>query len=910
MKIHQLSAEEALQSLHSGPTGLSGAEAERRLREFGPNRVERVRGTPWLVRFLKGFSHFFALILWVAAGLAFLAEWQDPGAGMATLGFAILGVILVNGLFSFWQEYRAEQAMAALQKLLPHQVKVLRDGKVRQAPAEELVPGDVILLDDGDDIPADSRLIEAFSTRVNNATVTGESVPQARDERLSEQEELLHSRNILLAGTSLVSGQAKALVFATGMHTEFGKIAHLTQDTRQVLSPLQKEIVRLSRLVALLSVGLGAIFFCIGQVLGLSLWHNFLFAIGIIVANVPEGLLPTVTLALAMGSQRMARKNALIRHLPSVETLGSATVICTDKTGTLTQNRMEVKKLFLSHQFHDATGSDRLTALKEAHRHFFEAAFLCHTLKEVEHEGRRTALGDPLEIALVRMAGESLPSPVTYPRVDEVPFDSDRRRLSTLHSTLQGLVLYTKGALEALLPLCSGAQIAGEAQPLSPELRKEFLHAQDTMATEGLRVLALAHRTVSEGYDHDTLEERLTLSGLVGLEDPPRPEVPVAIGRCKEAGIKVIMVTGDHPHTAQAIARQIGLLQGDSPVFITGEQLRRMSHTQLQLALDLPEIHFARVGADQKMRIVSALKAKGHIVAVTGDGVNDAPALRKADIGIAMGQTGTDVAREAADMVLLDDNFASIVAAVEEGRAVFANIRKFFSYILTHNIPELVPYLAFVLLKIPPAITVIQILAIDLGTDMLPAVALGAEKPEPQAMRRPPRSMKQRLVNWRLLARSYLFLGLMEAVAAMATFFFVLLSSGWVYGQSLALNDPLYLQATTACLSAVIVMQVANVFLCRSEDASAFSFGLFSNRLIWAGVLVELVLILLIDYTPWGNQLFGTAPIAGHVWLFVLPFASAMFVVEELRKWLMSRSLLPITRLHRRFLAEPPGRIS
>jgi calcium-translocating P-type ATPase len=889
MKIHQLNLEEALQSLHSGPEGLSGAEAERRLREFGPNGVEPVRATPALVRFLAGFTHFFALLLWAAAALAFVAEWQDPGSGMATLGFAIIGAILVNGLFSTWQEYRAEQAMAALQRLLPHQVKVLRDGKVHQAPAEELVPGDVLFLDDGDDVPADCRLLEAFGVRVNNATVTGESVPQSRDARPGTEEELLHSRNVLLAGTALVSGQARAVVFATGMHTEFGRIAHLTQATGEALSPLQKEIAHLSRLVALLSLALGAAFFLIGRVLGLTFWQNFLFAIGILVANVPEGLLPTVTLALALGSQRMARKKALIRHLPSVETLGSATVICTDKTGTLTQNRMAVKRLFLSGQFADPSAG-RVVRLAEAHRPFFEAALLCHTLKEVEQGGRTTVLGDPMEIALVRLAREHLAAPVAYPRVDEVPFDSDRRRLSTLHRTPAGLVLYTKGALEALLPLCDRVQTGNEARPLDTERRREFSRAQDALAAEGLRVLAVAYRTVPEGYYHDRLEEGLTLTGLVGLEDPPRPEVPAAIARCRQAGIRVIMVTGDHPHTARAVARQIGLLAGEDPRVITGEQLRRMSAAQLQLALDVPDVLFARVGADQKMRIVSALQAKGHIVAVTGDGVNDAPALRRADIGIAMGQAGTDVARAAADMVLLDDNFASIVAAIEEGRAVFANLRKFLTYILTHNVPELVPFLAFVLFKVPPALTVMQILSVDLGTDILPALALGAEKPEPGAMRRPPRSRKERLVDWPLLARAYLFLGPLEAAAAMAAFLVVLAGGGWTYGEWPAPNDPAYLRATTACLSAIIVMQVANVFLCRSERVSAFSFGLLSNRWILVGIVAEAILVVLIAYTPVGNRLFGTAPVSGGVWLLVVPFAAGMLVLEEGRKWLARRN--------------------
>jgi calcium-translocating P-type ATPase len=700
---------------------------------------------------------------------------------------------------------------------------------------------------------------------------------------------LLHSRNVLLAGTSVVAGQARAVVFATGMHTEFGKIAHLTQSTRAFLSPLQQEIQRLSRLVVVIAVALGAVFFLIGQVLGLSFWANVLFAIGIIVANVPEGLLPTVTLALAMGSQRMARKNALIRHLPSVETLGSATVICTDKTGTLTQNRLAVKRVFLSRQFHDVA---KLTnpSLVSAHRAFFEVACHCHTLKEMAEQDRDILAGDPLEVALRRMAQEARPESSEYPRIDEVPFDSDRRRLSTLHRTPQGLMLYTKGALEALEPLCTHLFTGGKVQVLDAALRKELSNAQDALAAEGLRVLALAHRAVSANYNPDRLEEQLILVGLVGLADPPRPEVPDAVAKCRQAGIKVIMVTGDHPHTSRAIAKEIGLT-GERPVVITGDKLRCLSATQLQLALDQPEILFARVSADQKMRIVQALKAKNHVVAVTGDGVNDAPALRAGDIGIAMGRTGTDVARAAADMVLLDDNFASIVAAIEEGRAVFANIRKFLTYILTSNVPELVPYLAFVLFKLPLALPIIQILAVDLGTDLLPALALGAETPEPGAMHRPPRPRTDRLLDWSLLLRSYGFLGVLEAMGALAAFFFVLVGAGWSYGQVLSPTDPVYLQATTACLSAIIVMQIANVFLCRSERSSSFSVSVFSNPLIWVGIAAELVLILLVDYTNLGNRLFGTAPIAWSVWLFVLPFAVGMFTLEEVRKLLLRFSV-------------------
>jgi len=433
MKIHQFTADEALASLHSSYNGLSKDEVEFRLDEYGPNRVEEVRCEPLTLRFIKEFTHFFALILWLAAGLAFFAEAMQPGGGMAMLGYAVLGVILINGLFSFWQQYRAECAISALQKLLPYYVKVLRDGEVGLILAAGLVPGDVILLQEGDNVPADCRLLEAFLLRVNNATVTGESRPQARDPEPSTEESLEHSRNTLLAGTSIVSGEGRAVVFATGMHTEFGRIAHLTQTAVKSVSPLQLEIARLSRLIAALALTLGVVFFFIGRSMGLSFWENFIFAIGIIVANVPEGLLPTVTLSLAMATQRMAKRNALIRHMPSVEALGSATVICTDKTGTLTENRMAVQALYLGGQMLTPTAVQRQPQLAKTYRRFFEDALLCHDLKETVVAGKSQTLGDPMEIALVRMAKTCLGETVAYPKINEVPFDTDRKRLSTIH---------------------------------------------------------------------------------------------------------------------------------------------------------------------------------------------------------------------------------------------------------------------------------------------------------------------------------------------------------------------------------------------------------------------------------------------------------------------------------------------
>jgi calcium-translocating P-type ATPase len=848
MHVARLSVEEALAGLRTSREGLSVREAARRAAEYGPNRVEEARREPAWLRFARQFSHFFALILWVAAGMAFAAEAFDPGQGMGMLGAAIVGVIAINGAFAWWQEWRAERTIAALRALLPHLVTVLRGGAALRLPAEALVPGDLISVLQGDDVPADCRVIEALGLRVNMATLTGESLPRPRGADPDADGDALRARSLLLAGTSVVAGEARAVVYATGMRTELGRIAELAQAAPAPPSPLQREIARISRIVAFLAVALGAAFFAIGQLLGLPFWANVLFAIGIIVANVPEGLLPTVTLALAMATQRMARRNALIRHLPAAETLGAASVVVTDKTGTLTENRMRVTRTWFP--------------FSEDMR-LYEAALHCHSLQRVREDGAARFLGDPMEAALVEMARARLGREAWRPKLDELPFDADRRRMSTLH----GEVLYCKGAPEAVLPLCAGVP------------REAVQRAIDDMTDRGLRVLALAWREVPRDAARETWEQDLSLAGLVGLEDPPRAEVPGAIAQCRSAGVRVIMVTGDHPHTAAAIARAIGLAA--SPAVLVGDEVARMSDAQLQLALEAPDVAFARMSAEQKLRIVQALQRKGHVVAVTGDGVNDAPALRAADIGIAMGVVGTDVAREAADMVLLDDNFASIVAAIEEGRAVFDNTRRFLTYILTSNIPEIVPYLAFVLARIPLPLTIVQILAVDLGTDLVPALALGAERPAPDAMRRPPRPRAQRLLDWPLLARAYLWLGMLEAAAALAAYFFVLHAGGWRYGEALGAREPLYLQATTACLAAIVVMQVANVFLCRDPQQ-----GFFSNPLLWWGIGFELALIAAIVYTPWGQALFGTAALPFAAWLFMLPFAAAMLLLEQARKFL------------------------
>ena len=551
------------------------------------------------------------------------------------LALAIVGVILINGLFSFWQEYRSERALAALRDLLPQMVAVERAGALIELPASDLVPGDVIRLRQGDSVPADCRLIEAFGVQVNSAAITGESLPVARDAGPSEEHEITSSANVLLAGTALVAGNGRAVVFATGMRTALGEIAHLTQTAGATLSPLQREVAFLTRVIAALATALGVAFFAIGYALGLPLWHNGMFAIGIIVANVPEGLLPTVTLALAMASQRLARKNVLVKHLASVEALGSTTVICTDKTGTLTENRMTVRRLYVDGRFFDSP-QEALAQAGDVARGLLLTALHCEEVEKAREGGATRLLGDPTEVALIEMARHALPGAMLYPRVDEVPFDSDRKRLSTLHRTGEGLVLFTKGALASLLPLCSAA-----GQPLPSEIAARWRDAEEAMASNGLRVLALASRRVARplrplapGRGPDPA---WASSGSRTRPDPkcrrrsPSAAPPVS----RWSWSRAIIRRPPWPSPVRS-----AWSAPPAPRVITGDRLQRMSGTQLQLALDAPEVIFARTRVDQKRRIVAALQAKNHIVAVTGDGVNDAPALRQADVGIAMGLVG------------------------------------------------------------------------------------------------------------------------------------------------------------------------------------------------------------------------------------------------------------------------------
>jgi magnesium-transporting ATPase (P-type) len=927
---------EVYQALDTRPGGLTQAEAAARLQRYGPNAIREVKGTPLILKFLANFTHLMALLLWIGGVVAFIAQ-------LPQLGVAIWLVNLINGAFSFWQEYKAEQATAALRRLLPTYARVLRDGSEQRVLAEEMVSGDVLLLAEGDHISADSRLVDAAELRVDQSMLTGESRPvhkaseaMARIDPATDSGQALarvELPNLVFAGTSVAAGAGKAVVFATGMGTEFGTIAELTQGTVETPSPLQQELQQVTKLVTIIAVGVGLLFFVLAVALaGVDLAASFIFALGMIVAFVPEGLLPTVTLALALGVQRMARRHALIKKLSAVETLGCTTVICTDKTGTLTQNEMTVRAVWVAGQQLRVTGvgyapegqfvDDGRAALKRVDGELHQlliAAGLCNDARLLPPNGDAphwTVLGDPTEAALLvaaRKDGLDLDFEAQRaPRLRELPFDSRRKRMSTIHQVLRtedrglssaasslsaqssALTTYVKGAPKEVLALCSRIWRDGRADQLMDEIQAQILRANDAYARDGLRVLAVAQRQLPADltdYTPEVVERDLTFLGLIAMQDPPRPEVAEAVAQCHRAGIRIIMITGDYGLTAESIGRRIGIIRGVQARIITGAELDALDDAALQAALQ-EEVVFARVAPEHKLRVVDALQHLGHVVAVTGDGVNDAPALKKADIGVAMGIAGTDVAKEAADMILTDDNFASIVNAVEEGRAVYANIKKFTTYIFTSNTPEAVPFILFAFSggRIPLALNVMQVLSIDLGTDMVPALALGAEAPEPGLMERQPRRLNEHVITWALLARAYLWLGTFQSLAAMAAFYAIYWMNGY-WGQWLDLpsSGPLYQAATALALSAVVTTQIGNLFAQRTERTSILRIRLFTNRLVWVGIATELILIALIVYVPVLQGIIGTAAFPLEYWLFLFAWIPILPIVDEARKALARR---------------------
>jgi Ca2+-transporting ATPase len=870
--------------------GLTSEQARRELERIGPNVLAEGEGPQWLVRFARNFTHLFALLLWAGAGLAVLG-------GQPPLALAIVAVIVVNAIFSFAQEYRAERAVDALRQILPQRVRVRRDGQPREITAEEVVPGDVMLLAAGDRISADGELLVEVELKVDMSTLTGESRPVRRHVAGGALgREGFDAPDRVFAGTHVVAGTAEAIVTATAMATELGRIAELTQQAPRHLSPLELEMARMTRLVAALSVSIGVAFFLLAGTLGMSLSDRFVFAIGVIVANVPEGLLPTVTLSLAMATQRMARRNAIVRRLSSVETLGATSVICTDKTGTLTANEMTVRRAWALEADLDVGGAGyaptgEVTARSgrpdtEALKELARAGALCNDATLDAAGGRWQIIGDPTEGALLTFARKVGLDPLTethrYPRRGEAPFDSARKRMTTLHDAPEGLTAYVKGAPTAIV----GRTTLDEAA------RGRVIAVADGLARESLRVLAIARRThcpadmTAEAAEAGQLE----FLGLVGMHDPPRPEVADAVRRCRGAGIRVVMVTGDHGLTAEAIAQRIGLVSGRAEI-LDGPALDGLDDDALVAALAEPGVLVSRVSPEQKLRIATVLHAAGEVVAMTGDGVNDAPALRAADIGIAMGRSGTDVAREAADIILLDDNFASIAAAVEEGRAVYDNIRRFAQYHFSSNVAELLAFLAWGLSggAIPLPIVVMQVLAVDLGTDLLPAIALGTERAEPGIMERAPRPRSERLLNRRVLGRVYGFVGLLVGVAGLASFLSAYWLAGWRPWEALADEGPLYVQATAATYAGIVMGQVGAGMAFRTSRESIFKVGLLSNRFLLVGIAFEIALLFALLYVPALQSAFHMRPLDARTWLLMAVWPVMVLAAEEARKAIVRR---------------------
>ena len=879
---HRIPISDLEQRLNSSGLGLCQTDADQRIQQYGNNELRVRKETPEILKFLRQFTNFFALLLFVGSALAFFADYLQPGEGNFYIGVALLAVVLLNALFTYIQEHESERIMESFRNMLPPMITVLRDGNITRIDAKYLVPGDVMLLEEGDRIPADGRLIEVNQLKVDHSPLTGESEPQLRKLDCTH-DKLLESRNMVFSGTLVQSGNGKALVYATGMHTQIGRIVQLTKETTQVETPIRKELRRFIHIISAIAIVLGLLFFLLSILLGKPFIASLIFAIGIIVANVPEGLLPTVTLALTMASRRMAQKKALIRNLEAVETLGSTTVICTDKTGTITQNRMKVTTLVLGHREWSAyqRGLNRAPGFEEA----WASIVLCNNARL----SGKSYQGDPTEGALLVFAQHLKPFAdlqISYPRLHESPFDSASKRMLTSHRGQDGqYVHYMKGAPEVIFNKCNQYFQQGVVTAFDSAAWQHALETYERLAARGERVLALAMKTSSTLNDDET---DFIYLGLVGMIDPPRPEIPDAIDKCRSAGIRVFMITGDYHITAESIAKQVGLYSGDGQIVI-GSQLEHMSEAEFATLLDSHELVFARTTPLQKLQIVKALQKKGDVVTVTGDGVNDAPALKNADMGVAMGLSGTEVAKEAADMVLMDDNFATIVSAIEEGRTIFSNIKKFIAYILTSNIPEILPFIVFVVFNAPLALTVVLILSIDLGTDLLPALGLGREPPEIDVMKQPPRQRNERLLTWPLLGMSYGIIGMLQAAAGFFAFFVVLYQGGWTWGAPLPETGILYKTAVTSFFAAVVICQAADVLICRTRRQSILSAGIFANKLIWFGIATELALVAAVSHVSWLQPFFGTAPIGWFEISLGVPFAFLILLGDECRRWLIRR---------------------
>ena len=899
-----------LDELGSSPSGLSAAEANIRLQEFGPNVLPSAKKVNFLQRFASQFRNLFNVLLIIASALSFFSGWIYSDAGSIQMGLAILSVVVLNAFFSLFQEYRAEKAVQVIARLVPSNAKALRDGKEIEVDIANIVQGDILVLEEGDRVPADARLISAFETSVDNSILTGESEPQRRFATMAPGAiySITDYQNIIFAGTTIVSGIARAVVLSTGKSTEFGKIVTLSREIKEPSSPLQQEIDYTAKVNFMLAILVGAIFFAVAKLfVNLNMVDSLLFAIGVMVSLVPEGFQLTVSLSLALTALAMSKRNVVVKRLASVETLGSTTVMCVDKTGTITSGEMMLKKLWANGEILEITGDGYSPegfvtvqgrkangAERQYISRLFEVAAFCNNAKLVppsDRIPRWTILGDPTDGAFMVFAGKGdfnvSQALSENPRIGLLPFDSKRRMMTSIHRTSNDkLVAYAKGASHEVLTKSTQILLNSQYVTLDDKTKNTIELQIGDLAAEGFRVIALAMRALPselKEFTSETVEQNLVFLGLAALFDPPRPNIESAVREARHAGMRVIMVTGDHELTAEAIAERVGIVTSPDHVVVSGYELNRLPDDELSKVLDKQEILFARTTPEQKLRIVRALRAKGETVAVTGDGVNDAPALMEAEVGIAMGVGGTDVARESADMVLLDNNFISMVEGVRLGRGMFDNLKKFVYYVFTHNWAELVTFVAFVLLQVPLPLLVVQVLVIDLALDVFPSLALIMEPPEPEVMEKPPRRLGSRLIDAPILLRA-LYVGIIVAIGSLAWAFHTWMTAGWSFGQA-TVSDPLvYAKGTTIVMAGIIAGQLGNFFSARTSSQSAFRLNPLRNRWLFAGILAQVAILAAMVYAPFLQPLFRTASLSLTDWIILYSLAPMVLLIEEMRK--------------------------
>uniref|UniRef100_H3CRE5 Sodium/potassium-transporting ATPase subunit alpha n=1 Tax=Tetraodon nigroviridis TaxID=99883 RepID=H3CRE5_TETNG len=951
--------------------GLTNARAAEFLLRDGPNALTPPPTTPEWVKFCRQLFGGFSILLWIGAILCFLAyaiqaaTEDDPAGDNLYLGIVLTAVVIITGCFSYFQEAKSSKIMESFKNMVPQQALVIREGEKVQINAEEVVAGDLIEVKGGDRIPADIRVVSAHGCKVDNSSLTGESEPQSRSPDCTHDNPL-ETRNVAFFSTNCVEGTARGIVICTGDRTVMGRIATLTSGLETGKTPIAKEIEHFIHIITGVAVFLGVTFFVLALILGYTWLEAVIFLIGIIVANVPEGLLATVTVCLTLTAKRMAKKNCLVKNLEAVETLGSTSTICSDKTGTLTQNRMTVAHMWFDNQIHEAdTTEDQSGAAFDKSSvtwlSLARVAGLCNRAQFKAGQDslpilKRDVAGDASESALLKCIELSFGSVRTMrdknKKVAEIPFNSTNKYQLSVHETEDHndnrYLLVMKGAPERILDRCSTIMIQGKEQPMDEEMKEAFQNAYMELGGLGERVLGFCHCLLPEdqypkGFAFDTDDvnfqtDNLCFVGLMSMIDPPRAAVPDAVGKCRSAGIKVIMVTGDHPITAKAIAKGVGIIsEGNETVediaarlnipvsqvnprdakacVIHGTDLKDLSQEQIDDVLrNHTEIVFARTSPQQKLIIVEGCQRLGAIVAVTGDGVNDSPALKKADIGVAMGISGSDVSKQAADMILLDDNFASIVTGVEEGRLIFDNLKKSIAYTLTSNIPEITPFLLFIIVNIPLPLGTITILCIDLGTDMVPAISLAYEAAESDIMKRQPRNpFRDKLVNERLISIAYGQIGMIQALGGFFSYFVIMAENGFLpghlvgirldwddrsvndledsYGQQWTYEQRKIVEFTchTAFFVSIVVVQWADVIICKTRRNSVFQQGM-KNKILIFGLFEETALAALLSYCPGMDVALRMYPLKPSWWFCAFPYSFLIFVYDEVRKLILRRN--------------------